>query len=236
MKKSLSLLITAMVLSGCANDPSGYLKRSANNRLIDASGMHNSKRRPTLNREYIKRAKHNIANNNIDEELEELALREEDLDNFDEYADYKLLNREMYEEMLERDLQRQAQREELEKRKKRIAQKSMLKSRKSHYPKLRRNSQNARRVSEYSREDSPEVLQEEMSEIKTMLAAAREDLAKLKCPYNKPSDEVTPDQQEPDETPAEKRKLTTADNIRENNQTNKTVTTPANSEFQEQNQ
>jgi hypothetical protein len=101
--RSLIFLTIPILITACAVDPEGYLKRSANNKLIDAQGFEAHKRRPLYNKKYINQAKRNILENNV------ASFDEEYDDDLSELEDNYRRNREMYLQMLDQDLARREQ-------------------------------------------------------------------------------------------------------------------------------
>lgn len=91
----LLLLVVFALLSSCAQNPDGVLKRSANDRLLDVNGFDGSKRRPIYNKKYIARAKKNVQETVYEDEIEG--------DELDELYDPSVYHRQMYESMVERD-------------------------------------------------------------------------------------------------------------------------------------
>lgn len=89
--------ITALLLTGCAQNPEGMLKRSANNKLFDTQGFDGGKRRPIYNKKYIATAKKNVISHNYDED---------DYDYEEEVYDPALYHRDMYAKMAKKDLKR----------------------------------------------------------------------------------------------------------------------------------
>ena len=53
LKKIVIFSTLAMLLSACVTGPDGYLKRSANNKIIDRKGFKGGKRAPLYNKKYI---------------------------------------------------------------------------------------------------------------------------------------------------------------------------------------
>ena len=53
LKKIVIFSTLAMLLSACVTGPGGYLKRSANNKIIDRKGFKGGKRAPLYNKKYI---------------------------------------------------------------------------------------------------------------------------------------------------------------------------------------
>ena len=60
LKKIIIFSTLAMFLSACVTGPEGYLKRSANNKIIDRKGFKGGKRAPLYNKKYISQAKKNV--------------------------------------------------------------------------------------------------------------------------------------------------------------------------------
>lgn len=165
--KVILVLIASLLISGCASQPDGYLKRSANNKIFDTKGFKGGKRTPLYNKKYIARAKKNVSNGQYDDD-------EYLFDPNSEEEDIALANREMYREMLreEHDLRRGRQRN------KGFWSFFGGNSRKSdHYP----VTTQASHMISYD-EDPNEGLKEELAEIRSMLNEARRDMASYRCP------------------------------------------------------
>ena len=152
------LLCSVQLLCSCARDPSGYLKKSANNQYFDARGMHGKKRRPNFNSKYIEQAKKNIYNKNYEEDQ-----------NDDEYADElenpASFHRNMYRHMLEQE------------QKKRLGQKIKKPKDKAGFPKLREAKD--RTANDVKLHKDHESLRKEMYEMRKLLKAVKEDLEQL---------------------------------------------------------
>lgn len=147
-------------LSGCAADPDGYLKRSANNKLFDRKGFKGGKRAPIYNKKYIAKAKQNVAASNMDDDSDELAEEAENIG----YA-----NQELYRNMLEREMESKYL------RKKNSFEKETV------YPSLVRNSA---RIDAAADTDNAE-LRAELAQIKVMLNETKNEMASYKCPTAK---------------------------------------------------
>lgn len=96
LKVLITFFFLSTMLSSCANDPNGFLKRSANNKLFDTKGFHGGKRAPLYNKKYITQAKKNILKG--DYEIDD------DYDN-DEAENISRENIEMYKALIKKDLE-----------------------------------------------------------------------------------------------------------------------------------
>lgn len=150
------LAIASIVLSSCVSGPQDYFKRSANNKLFDMYGANGGKRAPLYNKKYIEKAKKNIISGDYDDEDEE---------DTDEVENSARDNIEMYQAMIEEDMNRKYQ-----KNKKRRKTKV--------YPNLVDASSN---VEARSHSDNLE-LKEELRRIKEMLKETQNDMGNYKCP------------------------------------------------------
>ena len=93
LKKIIALSILTTILSGCVSGSGSYLKRSANNKIFDRHGFKGGKRDPLYNKQYIKKAKENIINENYEEE---------DFDGYEE-DNIALRNRQIYMDLIEKE-------------------------------------------------------------------------------------------------------------------------------------
>lgn len=159
------IILSVTLLSGCANFS---LKRSANNKLVDMSGFEGGKRRPVYNKKYISRAKHNVMEQNYDDDIED-----EDSESISSTS----LNRSMYQDMVERDKKRKAMRSNDPKMQK--YQKQSLEYNDSYedLSKSKNSIENAQNNGKTSQD-----MQKELSDIKKMLAETKKDMAKYRCP------------------------------------------------------
>jgi hypothetical protein len=169
LKPTITLLATIVILSSCTAGPGSYLKKSANNKLFDTNGFHKEKRPPLYNRQYIAKAKKNILNDNIDEDIEE-----DDIDeNLYEEPSSSSENLKMYKAMIEEDF------ENREKRRKRSHWLGGHKT--TQYPSLRQaNARIDPKVHAQNLE-----LREELDQIKTMLNETKKEMASYRCPSAK---------------------------------------------------
>lgn len=97
---NICLIFCTVVLVGCVQDPQGYLRRSANNKLFDRYGFYEGKKLPRHNLKYIQRAKKNIYE-------QEFAENGYYADEDDEAEDPRAYNRSLYKNMIkeERNIQ-----------------------------------------------------------------------------------------------------------------------------------
>jgi hypothetical protein len=95
LTRILLLLISLIILSSCAQDPQGFLRKSANNKYFDMKGFHESKRLPVYNAKYIERAKQNILAANYEKDSE----NEIDVEEPDEVENPRAYHREIYKQM-----------------------------------------------------------------------------------------------------------------------------------------
>ena len=165
------LLLPLLIIS-CNYDPQGYLKRSANNKLLDAKGFQKTKRMPLYNKKYIQRAEQNIKENNIQDEDDDVYAGYES----DEVSNYSKVNEEIYEDMLR--MQETKQR---------------LGNKKQKYPTV---SEMTKQLSNpiYNNEETTQ-LRNELSQLKQMLKETRELLAKYKCQKCNTSESESPNNQ-----------------------------------------
>jgi ribosomal protein L29 len=166
--KNVLLLITAVfVLSGCADAFRDYFKRSANNKLVDTRGFKGEKRKPLYNKKYINMAKRNVINENFDDD--EYDDMEDEY--YSEVKNPYRINREMYMQMLREDAA-------MRKKKARAKRHFDDDEFEDDYPSLPKASKKSQQQPSMNEED----LQKELSEIKSMLNDAKQDLAKYRCP------------------------------------------------------
>lgn len=162
MWQKIILIFMALIISGCSD---WRLKRSANNKIFDTKGFEGGKRRPLYNKKYISKAQINVRDYNYDEdEIEE--------DN-DEIIDPATMNRAMYREMLEKDRAR-----------KRKPRRASGMDYDDDYPRLA----DAKRSSLRADDKSEAQMQQELKEIKKMLANTQKDMAKYRCPMQQQAD------------------------------------------------
>lgn len=163
MRKIIFLLtVLALITSGCVTGPKGYLKRSANNKLFDRQGFQGGKRTPLYNKKYISRAKKNVASGKYDDDefWDDVEYEEEDI---------ALANREIYREMLKKDLEERNG-------KKRGWSLFGRKEQKPEYP----LTAQAGYIMDHH--NANEDLKQELAEIKAVLHQTKRDFASLKCP------------------------------------------------------
>lgn len=173
MKRTLFIVLALSLLSGCADGFKGYFKKSANNKLIDSKGFEGSKRRPLYNKKYIALAKKRVADDNIDEDLDD-----SDADNpIENIPNSSKLNRQMYLEMVKSD----SNKSRFKKYKEQYNVNDSLED--DSYPSL--PAANNKAV--FNKSDD-NILRKELEEIKSMLNDTRRELTKHKCPIQKPTD------------------------------------------------
>lgn len=160
LKNFIALVLSVFILSSCATGPSGYFKRSANNKLFDMKGFKGGKRSPLYNKKYVAKAKKNI----LYENYEDYEDDEED----DEVENSYKENIEIYKAMIAHDM------EESKKNKKR---KRGRKNR-SSYPSLHE----AKQRSDFDTQMQNMELKEELEQIKSMLKETKHDLTNYRCP------------------------------------------------------
>jgi hypothetical protein len=160
LKKIVIFSTLAMLLSACVTGPEGYLKRSANNKIIDTKGFKGAKRAPLYNKKYISQAKKNV----ITGEYEYDDFDDFGEDNFEVESPSKD-NIEMYKAMIDHDLAQDRK------------NKKDSRNRNNNYPSLRRASQ------QISDDDGQSAeLRKELSQIKAMLHETKREMANNKCP------------------------------------------------------
>ena len=170
MKKIFSILVSIIILSGCATD--GVLKKSANNKLIDSKGLQGEKRRPLYNKKYIDKAKLNIARGDYDED-EEYSDEQQYIENLPP----ALKNCYIYEDMIEEDIQKARAR----RAKKKSVYLRRMKQNPDSYPNLGKGRD---AIKSGDVETNNTELKKELKEIRTLLDATREDLVKYRCPID----------------------------------------------------
>ena len=163
MRKIIFLFtILALTTSGCVTNPKGYMKKSANNKLFDRQGFHGGKRTPLDNKKYIAKAKRNVASGKYDDDeaWDDVEYEEEDV---------ALANREIYRQMLKKDL------EEVGKKK---SQWSFF-GRKEQKPEYPLTAQ-AGYITDHK--DEYEEMKQELDELKAVLYQTKREFASYKCP------------------------------------------------------
>lgn len=167
MLKNLPLWIVAiLLLTGCNSS----LQRSANNKIFDTRGFDGGKRRPLYNKKYIDRAKKNIVQNNYEDYDDEYADSSYEAD---EVMDPYEMNLRMYNRMIKRDREH----------KRSSAQEDYDNGNRSNFRRGYSDVSHARDIAKsQSNTSSDENLRGELAEIKSMLASAKKDLAKYRCP------------------------------------------------------
>ena len=160
--------LISLLFTSCVSDPDGYLKRSGNRKLVSGKNLYSKKRMPIQNKQYIKKAKRNIVENNYDDDYDD-----------DEYdQDPRLTNRRLYMQMVaqEQEKKRQNYRRdqdlkslELDEREKQANQKII------------HTNQEAQKAQK--------ELQIELQNIKSVLTETKEQMAGMTClNKNKKSD------------------------------------------------
>ena len=159
LKKIVIFSTLAMLLSACVTGPDGYLKRSANNKIIDRKGFKGGKRAPLYNKKYIAKAKQNVASNDYgdDEELDDDLFENENISQ---------ANRDMYREMLEQEIENK------------YLGKGRGNSQNRAYPSVIRT--NAR--TDNAEETDNIELRAEIEQIKSMLKDTKNEMASYRCP------------------------------------------------------
>ena len=163
LKKIVIFSTLAMLLSACVTGPGGYLKRSANNKIIDRKGFKGGKRAPLYNKKYISQAKKNVVTGEYEYD---------DFDDFDEdnseRENTSKDNIEMYKAMLDHDLAQERKNKK----------NSKWGKNKNTYPSIRKSSQRL--------DDDDDMhnieLREELNQIKAMLTDPKREMASNKCP------------------------------------------------------
>lgn len=148
-------VLTFFLLGGCSFDAKNYFKKSANNKYIDTKGFKGGKRRPLYNNKYI-----NLAKKNIVEENEDDDEIEDENDLYSVQSTGKAY-RNIYMEMIKQDINKQ----EIDAKNKITPPPTLI---------------SAHNKMATEKKDNQE-LQKELSEIKSLLNEARNDLAKYKC-------------------------------------------------------
>ncbi len=162
LKKIVIFSTLAMLLSACVTGPEGYLKRSANNKIIDRKGFKGGKRAPLYNKKYISQAKKNV----ITGEYEYDDFDDFDDDNFEGENTAKD-NIEMYKAMIDHDLSQE---------RKNKKDSRWNKNKNNMYPSIRKASQK-------TDDDMQNMeLREELNQIKAMLHDTKKEMANSRCP------------------------------------------------------
>ncbi len=163
LKKIVIFSTLAMLLSACVTGPDGYLKRSANNKIIDRKGFKGGKRAPLYNKKYISQAKKNVVTGEYEYD---------DFDDFEEDSSEKENtskdNIEMYKAMIDHDLSQERKNKK----------DSRWGKNKNTYPSIRKASQ---RMDDDDDMHNME-LREELNQIKAMLNDTKREMANNKCP------------------------------------------------------
>ncbi len=163
LKKIVIFSTLAMLLSACVTGPEGYLKRSANNKIIDRKGFKGGKRAPLYNKKYISQAKKNVVTGEYEYD---------DFDDFDEdnseRENTSKDNIEMYKAMIDHDLSQERKNKK----------DSKWSKNKNTYPSIRKAGQRM--------DDNDEVhnmeLRDELNQIKAMLNDTKREVANNRCP------------------------------------------------------
>ena len=154
----------AMFLSACVTGPEGYLKRSANNKIIDRKGFKGGKRAPLYNKKYISQAKKNV----VTGEYEYDEFNDLDDDNSEEENPSKD-NIAMYKAMIDHDLSQDRKNKK----------DSKWSKNKNSYPSLRKSSH---RLNDDDDDMQNMELREELNQIKSMLNDTKREMANNRCP------------------------------------------------------
>ena len=164
LKKMIIFSTLAMFLSACVTGPEGYLKRSANNKIIDRKGFKGGKRAPLYNKKYISQAKKNV----VTGEYEYDEFNDLDEDNSEEENTSKD-NIAMYKAMIDHDLSQD----------KKNMRDSKWSKNKNSYPSLRKSSN---RLNDDDEDMQNMELREELNQIKSMLNDTKREMANNRCP------------------------------------------------------
>ncbi|MGC0371568.1 MAG: hypothetical protein DGJ47_000257 [Rickettsiaceae bacterium] len=174
---TIAILLGALITS-CTPDPSGYLKRSANNKLFDRTGFHGEKRAPLYNPKYIHNAKKNIARGDYRDEMAD----DYENEGIDENTHHK--NIQMYKQMLDQEeYERRA-------RSKRKWYQFGAKKRDIYYEQEQQNNHQYPDLSRAKKRKSSGAyagaeLKQELDQIKSMLKETRKELENSKCPTSR---------------------------------------------------
>jgi hypothetical protein len=164
LKKIIIFSTLAMFLSACVTGPEGYLKRSANNKIIDRKGFKGGKRAPLYNKKYISQAKKNV----VTGEYEYDEFNDLDDDNSEEENTSKD-NIAMYKAMIDHDLSQDRKNKK----------DSKWSKNKNSYPSLRKSSH---RLNDDDEDMQNMELREELNQIKSMLHDTKREMANNRCP------------------------------------------------------
>ena len=164
LKKIIIFSTLAMFLSACVTGPEGYLKRSANNKIIDRKGFKGGKRAPLYNKKYISQAKKNV----VTGEYEYDEFNDLDDDNSEEENTSKD-NIAMYKAMIDHDLSQDRKNKK----------DSKWSKNKNSYPSLRKSSH---RLNDDDEDMQNMDLREELNQIKSMLHDTKREMANNRCP------------------------------------------------------
>ncbi len=170
MWQKIILIFMALIISGCSD---WRLKRSANNKLVDMKGFDGGKRRPLYNKKYISKAQSNVRDYNYDED-------DIDEDN-DEIIDPATMNRAMYRQMLEKE---RSQRRGGKMNRDKSGYQQSFNDYDDDYPRL--SDAKSKSMREDTKSDAQ--TQQELKEIKKMLANTQRDMAKYRCPLQQQAD------------------------------------------------
>ncbi|MGI4776341.1 MAG: hypothetical protein ACRYE9_05450 [Janthinobacterium lividum] len=189
IKVSKFIIVTVaglFLLSGCTDGFRGYFKKSANNKWFDSKGFQGGKRKPLYNKKYINLAKKNILEENFDDD-------EIDDDSTIEGSNISSINRQIYVDMIKQDA----------KRKERLRLKQLkAASRKKRpdngdYPDI-----GDAQIKINKAQNDEQNLQQELTEIKSMLIEAKKDLTKYRCPMENSSESVKQSRKEVGSSPS----------------------------------
>ncbi len=151
LKAVITFFLISVSLTSCTNDPNGFLKRSANNKLFDTKGFHGSKRAPLYNKKYITQAKRNITKGNYE-------IEEEDYDSEEENISRE--NIEMYKELIKRDLEEK------------YSKKNNIKRKQKSFPSLVESKKNTKVEEHFLNLE----LKDELEQVKLQLDEAKKEL------------------------------------------------------------
>lgn len=155
--KTILFVLISLLFTSCVSDPDGYLKRSGNRKLVSNKNLYSKKKMPIQNRQYIKKAKRNIIENNYDDDYEE--------DDYDQ--DPRLVNRRLYMQMV---AQEQAKRKQNYKRDQELRELELEEREKQANQKLIHSNQEAQKE-----------LKAELQNIRAVLNETKEQMASLTC-------------------------------------------------------
>lgn len=182
MWKNVILVFVAFLISGCADFS---LKRSANNKLVDAKGFHGGKRRPLYNKKYITQAKRNVKDGSYDDDY--------DSDENDEDTTPASRNRSIYRNMIDQE------------RKKGASQGNYRRNDDMDYDEDYPRLSDAKKRSSAPDGKSEQEMRRELQEIKKMLSTTQKDMAKYRCPLSQQSPD-SKDAQRPAPSPEYKQR------------------------------